>query len=316
MQEKTLISFIIPVYNIEPNVLCQCLESILAVQIEGKREIIVVDDGSEQEVSRLLPPQIRGHIHLIRQRNQGAAAARNVGLSMARGEYIQFVDADDHLLPALYSALLSFAIRKKADFLAFRSVSSTREEKRICRIYGPTHGADYMMKNYVRVMPWGYVFRRSVCGDLRFTNGSFYEDEEFTPLLLLRCKRMFYTLSKAYFYNEREGSLTRTKDVDFTQKRFPDFERILLSLHERERHTTGKEQMALKRRVAQIAEDYLYNIMRFTHNALLLQQAMARLSEIGVLPLPSAWKYGLKYEAFRWLIGCSLTRKALTRWVH
>ena len=315
MQEKPLISFIIPVFNIERALLCKCLESILAVDVEGQKEIIVVDDGSENEVFPMLPQHIRAAIRLIKQTNQGAAAARNTGLDIASGEYIQFVDADDYLLPTSYSRVLSYAIRKEADLLAFRSISSAKEKKREFTIHGPVDGAEYMMKNYVRVMPWGYVFRRSVCGKLRFTNGSFYEDEEFTPLLLLKCQRMFYTLSKAYYYSEREGSLTRTRGIDFTEKRFPDFERILLALHERELHATGRERMALKRRVAQLAEDYLYNIMRFTHSSLLVQQTMARLNKKGVLPLPATWAYGPKYELFRWLIKCPFTRKMLTRWV-
>lgn len=314
MQEKPLISFIIPVYDIQQTTLCQCLEHILAVQIEGGKEIIVVDDGSQKPVAELLTPHFLSAIRLIRQDNQGAAAARNVGLDSATGEYIQFVDADDYLLSDAYRSLALFAIKEKADLLTFRSISSKDCKKRQYPILGPTDGTTYMMRHYVRVMPWGYVFRRSVCGDLRFTSGSYYEDEEFTPLLLLRCKRMFHTLSEVYFYSEREGSLTRSYDVDFTQKRFPDFERIVLHLHLLQTQAQGHEKEALLRRVAQITEDYLYNIMRFTHDYQHLQQTMQRLKSKGILPLPNRG-YSVKYLLFKWLMMLPLTRKALTRWV-
>lgn len=314
MQEKTLISFIVPVFNIQHTTLCRCLESILNVEVEGGKEIIVVDDGSSKEVSSMLPQRLLSNICLIRQHNQGAAAARNAGLEVATGKYIQFVDADDYLLPTLYSPLLSFAISKKTDMLIFRSMSSKRQKEELKKIHGPIDGAKYMTKNYVRVMPWGYVFRRSACNDLRFTYGSFYEDEEFTPLLLLRCKKVFFTLSKAYFYSVREGSLTRTKNTDFTQKRFPDFERIILNLRHMAACSKGDEKKALERRVAQISEDHFYNIMRFTHSHSLLQQTIRRLEKEGVWPLPATWKYGVKYMIFRRLLTCRLARIILTKW--
>lgn len=314
MQENPLISFIIPVYDIPQATLCRCLERILAVQIEGRKEIIVVDDGSQKPVAELLTPNLLSAIRLIRQDNQGAAAARNVGLASATGEYIQFVDADDYLLSDAYSSLALFAIKEKADLLTFRSISSKDSEERQYPILGPTDGTTYMTRHYVRVMPWGYIFRRSVCGDLRFTSGSYYEDEEFTPLLLLRCKRMFHTLSEAYFYSEREGSLTRSYDVDFTLKRFPDFERIIFHLHLLQTQAQGREKEALRRRVAQITEDYLYNIMRFTHDFKFLQQTILRLKSNGILPLPNI-RYSIKYLLFKWLLMLPLTRRLLTRWV-
>ena len=314
MQENPLISFIIPVYDIPQTTLCQCLERILAVQIEGGKEIIVVDDGSQKPVAKQLTPHLRSAIRLIRQDNQGAAAARNVGLDTATGEYIQFVDADDYLLSNAYNRLATFAIKEEADLLTFRSTSSKVYKEHHFPILGPTDGATYMTHHYVRVMPWGYIFRRSVCADLRFTSGSYYEDEEFTPLLFLRCKKMFHTLSEAYFYSEREGSLTRSYNVDFTQKRFPDFERIILHLHLLQTQTFGHEKEALRRRVAQITEDYLYNIMRFTHNYQILQQTMQRLKSKGILPLPTIG-YSVKYLLFKWLMMLPLSRRVLTRWV-
>lgn len=312
MQNNTLISYIIPVYNIPLRLLTTCIESILSVGLEAEQEIIVVDDGSDTPVEDILPEALQKAIHCIRQPNAGAAAARNVGLDHARGKYIQFVDADDHLIANVYTRLATYAIECDADLLMFRSVSSEKEKIRKRPILGATSGAEYMLHHYVRVMPWGYLFKKDLLSNFRFTAGSYYEDEEFTPLLLLKSKRMFYTLSTPYFYNQREGSLTHCGQTDYTAKRFPDFERIILKLHQKQTEAKGVASKALKRRVAQITEDYVYNIMRFTHNYHYLCQTIRRLRDSKVFPLPKRG-YGIKYTLFRWLIVCVITRRLLTK---
>ncbi len=90
-----LVSIIIPAYNAAP-VLPQAIESCLA-QTHPQIEIIVVNDGSTDDtpqVARSYPQVI-----CLDQTNKGLAGARNTGILYATGEYIQFLDADDMLLP-------------------------------------------------------------------------------------------------------------------------------------------------------------------------------------------------------------------------
>lgn len=71
-------------------------------------ELLVVDDGSTDESATIL--ERYKEVRLIRQANQGVAAARNAGLAMARGEFLVFLDADDVLLPgAIEAGLKAFA---------------------------------------------------------------------------------------------------------------------------------------------------------------------------------------------------------------
>ena len=101
MTNQPLVSFIIPVYNLDPEMIRECLESILALSLsKQEREIIVIDDGSEFTPLNNLPDICNDFIY-IRQRNQGLSAARNIGLRMATGRFVQFVDGDDRLLRAL-----------------------------------------------------------------------------------------------------------------------------------------------------------------------------------------------------------------------
>ena len=98
--EKPLISFILTYYNLPVNMLCQCIDSVMALSLTPEeREIIVVDDGSKDSpVNSLM--KYGDDITYIRQRNQGLSEARNTGIQMAAGQYLQFVD--DVLLREFY----------------------------------------------------------------------------------------------------------------------------------------------------------------------------------------------------------------------
>jgi glycosyltransferase involved in cell wall biosynthesis len=96
LPERGLVSVIVPVFNGE-RYLAEAIESVLE-QDYPDLELIVIDDGSTDGTV----PIARGYgdrLHLISQPNSGVSAARNRGLSTARGEYIAFLDADDVMLP-------------------------------------------------------------------------------------------------------------------------------------------------------------------------------------------------------------------------
>lgn len=89
-----MFSVILPTYN-SACFLKQAIDSVLAQQ-EKDWELIVVDDGSTDETQQVLEeyrswPRVR----IIKQSNQGASVARNCGITVAEGEYITFLDADD-----------------------------------------------------------------------------------------------------------------------------------------------------------------------------------------------------------------------------
>jgi len=93
--DKPLVSIIIPLYNAEKYI-AATIQSALN-QTWANKEIIVVDDGSTDN-SFAITNQFGGeNIRVITGENKGASAARNIGLKEAKGEYIQFLDADDLL---------------------------------------------------------------------------------------------------------------------------------------------------------------------------------------------------------------------------
>ena len=95
MTNSALVSVIIPCYN-QAGYLAEAIESATS-QSYRRLEIIVVDDGSTDDTSRVTAHY--SDVRLISQRNSGLSAARNAGINASRGEYLVFLDADDRLLP-------------------------------------------------------------------------------------------------------------------------------------------------------------------------------------------------------------------------
>lgn len=90
-----LLSFIVPVYNTSLNLLNRCLNSIIGNK-ESWFEVIIVDDGSEDTVRDQCDCfLIDKRVKVIHQCNMGVSVARNVGVKLAKGKYISFVDPDD-----------------------------------------------------------------------------------------------------------------------------------------------------------------------------------------------------------------------------
>lgn len=88
-----LVSVIIPLYNAR-SYIGECVDSVLD-QTYRPIEVIVVDDGSTDTSADFVEFHYGRRVRLVRQKNQGASAARNHGLDVATGDYIQFLDADD-----------------------------------------------------------------------------------------------------------------------------------------------------------------------------------------------------------------------------
>lgn len=94
---KQLVSILIPAFNAEKWI-SDCIQSALA-QTWRWKEIIVVDDGSMDLTLKIASSYASADVHVTTQDNCGASAARNHGLSLAQGDYIQWLDADDLLAP-------------------------------------------------------------------------------------------------------------------------------------------------------------------------------------------------------------------------
>lgn len=297
MENAPLISFIIPVYNIPANMLKECINSILSLSLrEYEREIIVVDDGSNVPAISLITGLIDELVY-IRQKNGGVSAARNLGLRMASGRFIQFVDGDDTILP-VYEHVIDLLRFEKADLVMFDFTNKSHHHLDYSD-EGPYTGAELMHRSNIHGSAWGFVFDSNILGSLRFTPGIAYgEDEEFTAQLLIRADRVFRTTAKAYFYRPRPSSAIKDISIRGRLQRLHDTKSVIIHLHSLKDSLTHVDRIAMKRRTAQLTMDYIYNIIILTKNRKYLDRELETLRKKGLFPLPDL-NCTTKYNWFR-----------------
>lgn len=112
-----LISVIIPIYNVETYIR-KCLDSILA-QTHKDWEAILVDDGSLDNSGAICDEYatIDKRFKVIHQKNGGVVNARNKALSVAKGEFLAFVDSDDYIAPTMLEDMVALATKEQLDIV-------------------------------------------------------------------------------------------------------------------------------------------------------------------------------------------------------
>ncbi len=210
------LSLIVPVYNVAPY-LAQCLDSLLAQDLDGV-EIIVVDDGATDECPAILASYQEAHpgaLTVIRQPNAGLSAARNTGLDKASGQYVAFVDSDDWIEPSYYRRLLELAISQDLDMAHGNAIfhfEGRREDQPIYQDALSTevmHGREVLRKRLAERtflhMVWMHLYRREFIEmhGMRFIPGRIHEDVLWTTQAFLLARRVAYDPAQGYFYRQR-----------------------------------------------------------------------------------------------------------------
>lgn len=210
------LSVIVPVYNCE-EYLDKCLHSILVQKIKGAMEVICVNDGSTDKSEDIIKKYVEldSRVTLITQINRGRSAARNRGLSIARGEYIAFVDADDilgvenELNTAIFSAMIN-QMNKDVD-LVFADISlvyETNQSKMLTdkKYYSiPFVGLKKVDSDIIRRIncsPCAKIFKKEIINryQLRFPEKLNFEDAYWYYCYISVSKYCFGLDLKAYSY--------------------------------------------------------------------------------------------------------------------
>ena len=155
--QKALISFIITYHNEPVEMLIECIESIRSLSLqEYEREIIVVDDGSDKSPINEMPDQ-RAHFLYIYQNGLGVSAARNKGMTIATGRYIQFIDADDYIITGAYNHCIQL-LEKDVDMIAF-DYTKRRQDTTSAPYHETTYasGTSLMHNSNIKGSAWNYT---------------------------------------------------------------------------------------------------------------------------------------------------------------
>lgn len=223
-----MLSIIIPVYNVQQYIK-RCIDSIYNQKVdENLFEVLIINDGSTDNTMEIVNQYLCHHnnIEVINQDNCGAAAARNVGLRIAKGEYIWFVDSDDAVaLDSINAILNSCQKYPNADFLIFDCRQLDIEEKNDS--YWKTLNDRYLLffhKNlYFKKLDrkcghkirsavlWLLIYRKDylISHNLFLTEGIINEDNEYFMRLFFFAKEIRYIPVAHYLYTlYRPGSVT------------------------------------------------------------------------------------------------------------
>ena len=213
------VSIIVPVYNGE-KVVERCLNSILNQDYKDF-EVIVVDDGSKDDSFKIISDIAAKdeRVVAVHKENGGVSSTRNKALSLAEGDYIQFLDVDDWLPFDSTKLLVREMEEKNVDLVVgdfYRVVDDNVSLKGSIREAGVmtrNEYADKMMVTpadfYYGVL-WNKLYRRSILEkyDIRMDNNiSYCEDMIFNLEYLLHVDTVSIIKAPVYYYVKTEGSL-------------------------------------------------------------------------------------------------------------
>ncbi|MFE9341365.1 glycosyltransferase family 2 protein [Streptomyces sp. NPDC007063] len=195
-ENRNIVSVITPAYNALPCIE-RCVASVAHQSFDsGAIEMIVVDDGSTDGTSAILDrlsAQYPSLLRVIRQENSGSPSGpRNLGLDLASGRYVFFLDADDYLAPEALQRLTTAAEVNASDVVLGRMAS---EGRRVPRSMFRANQADADL--FTSRVYWSLsaqkLFRKELLDrlQLRFDTGlRIGEDQPFTALAYLRARRI------------------------------------------------------------------------------------------------------------------------------
>ncbi|RKX30893.1 MAG: hypothetical protein DRP22_04525 [Verrucomicrobia bacterium] len=244
-----LVSVVIPCFQAAEYV-GEAIESALA-QTHPSVEVIVVDDGSSDGTVEVVQ-QFGKRVKLLQEPHRGAAAARNRGWRTARGEYVQFLDADDLLHPEKIARQLQAAggSRREIVFCDCEIVSLSGEAVRIPAL-GPYTGGDpvVFLLRY-QVLTAAALYPKTLLQRV----GGFDEDlpcaQEFDLNLRIACLggALRYVPSKLCTWRQRPGSISSHEAQVFMQ--FPRIVTRAKELLERSGQLTPSRRLALAEALA------------------------------------------------------------------
>ncbi|UPS45266.1 glycosyltransferase [Prevotella sp. E15-22] len=210
------ISVIVPVYNAE-SYLKGCLESILN-QSYSNFELILVDDGSTDNSGWLCDnyATIDCRVRTLHKSNAGAGAARNDGLSTAKGEYIVFVDSDDKLSLDYFERL-----SKHDEDVVYIDVEDVNEKGQVIKHeymspYKTLPKMDFLRFQMTGSLPWGGV-RKCVKKQfliekkIKFSNHKIGEEAIYSYQVLRFAKTIGFMEGVSYYCLLHDNSLSQTK---------------------------------------------------------------------------------------------------------
>lgn len=223
------LSIIIPIYNVE-NYIKICFDSIIRQKNMNEIEVICIDDGSTDNSGIICDQYAKKdkRFKVIHQKNLGVAMARNVGLDIAQGKYIAWIDPDDYIADDWYEKI-NLLINKNIDIIFFDYAFLIDDIVKKVK-YGDKSG--YVEKNKflkelvldkkVQSQLWSKVMKKNLFHNIKIpVELKILEDYAIMHYLVERAETIYYISDCLYFYLVRKNSLLNNKiDIEDDYKAY------------------------------------------------------------------------------------------------
>ena len=211
VDESIDLSIIIPVYNSE-KLLRNCMDSIINQKTKYHFEIIAINDGSTDNSLNILKEY--SQVKVMDKKNEGVAIARNVGLDVAKGKYVAFIDSDDEIHELYVEKLLNKAFEKNADVVKCNYIEYSVSKNEIIKwerhksesIKGKLNEKIVEFKGFV----WGGIYKRELWSNVRFLPAYWYEDMIIRFIVFRKCERFEYINEDLYRYNNHSNNISKS----------------------------------------------------------------------------------------------------------
>lgn len=211
----SLISVIVPIYNVE-DYLNRCVDSIIN-QTYKNLEIILVDDGSPDNCPKMCDGYAKkdSRIKVVHKENGGLSDARNVGMEVATGEYVSFIDSDDYISLDFYETLLQTMIDNDSDIVECSVVKFYENGKfdeysddlKVTN-YDTLDGLESLInENPFKQHVWNKLYKFNIVLDIPYAVGKLNEDEFWTYQIFGKAKKVTRINKTMYYYFQRGSSI-------------------------------------------------------------------------------------------------------------
>lgn len=231
---KTRVSVIIPIYN-GAKYLKKCLNSVIGQTLEDL-EVICIDDGSVDDTYRILENYGRLYpdkVKVFHTKNQGVWKARELGIKMACGTYVGFVDCDDYIEPDMYEKMYAYAASNKAEMAItayWRIIESDKKRKTAVEmnargntVWNVDH--DFYKFSFINTALWNKIILRSIAAEhIDFAAPPrVAEDALFLMSIYPYMQRIAFLETPLYRYYVRSGTAMSYVDIKEVENVFENF---------------------------------------------------------------------------------------------
>lgn len=230
LNSNPIISVIIPAYNIA-DYLPRCLDSVLG-QTYHNLEVIVISDGSTDGTNDVIKSYAEKDKRIVPvfKENSGVSDTRNIGMDIAKGDYIGFVDGDDYIALDMYEILLKNALEYDADIshCGYRMIFPSRVDyyfnTKELRVQDNRRGIlDFVNADKIEPGMWNKLYKKNIIKNLRLKKEIKYNEDVLFNLEAFKnsSKSVFYDIP-LYHYVLRKDSATGKSNISINPKRIED----------------------------------------------------------------------------------------------